>query len=183
MFKISFILKKPLSPKISRIPGEVEAQERYKPKFFSIREAIFNLIHLIVLMELPGCLIGKNCTCQCKRYGSDTWGRKIPWRNGNPLQPSCLGNPMDSGAWQGHKWVGHDLATKQQSQIRVQIISKSVWKHKRHQIAKIILRKNRGRKIPWRNGNPLQPSCLGNPTDSGAWQGHKWVGHDLVTKQ
>ena len=37
--------------------------------------------------------------------------------NGNPLQYSCLGNPMDRGAWQamvhgGHKKVGEDLATK-----------------------------------------------------------------------
>ena len=29
------------------------------------------------------------------------WVGKIPWRrNGNPLQYSCLGNPMDTGAWQ-----------------------------------------------------------------------------------
>ena len=28
------------------------------------------------------------------------WIRKIPWRrNGNPLQVSCLENPMDRGAW------------------------------------------------------------------------------------
>ena len=38
------------------------------------------------------------------------------------------------------------------------------------------------------NGNPLQYSCLGNPTDRGAWQatvheGHKRVRHDLATKQ
>ena len=41
---------------------------------------------------------------------------------GNPLQYSCLGNPMDRGAWQTtvlggwthHKRVGHDLMTKQQ---------------------------------------------------------------------
>ena len=25
---------------------------------------------------------------------------KIPWRNGNPLQYSCLENPMDGRAWQ-----------------------------------------------------------------------------------
>ena len=38
--------------------------------------------------------------------------------NGNPLQYSCLGNPMDRGAWQatvpGVQRVGHDLAIKQQ---------------------------------------------------------------------
>ena len=37
--------------------------------------------------------------------------------NGNPLQDSCLGNPMDRGAWWGyspwgHKRVGHNLVTK-----------------------------------------------------------------------
>ena len=32
------------------------------------------------------------------------------------------------------------------------------------------------------NGNPLQDSCLENPTDKGAWHGVTRVGHDLVTK-
>ena len=27
------------------------------------------------------------------------WGRSPGERNGNPLQYSCLGNPMDRGAW------------------------------------------------------------------------------------
>ena len=40
--------------------------------------------------------------------------------NGNPLQYSCLENPMDKGAWQatvhGVTRVGHDLATKPLSQ-------------------------------------------------------------------
>ena len=31
--------------------------------------------------------------------------------NGNPLRYSCLGNPMDRGAWWGHKEVGHSWAT------------------------------------------------------------------------
>ena len=44
---------------------------------------------------------------------------EIPWEgNGNPLQYSCLGNPMDRGAWwasvHGIARVGHDLVTKQQ---------------------------------------------------------------------
>ena len=37
------------------------------------------------------------------------------------------------------------------------------------------------------NGNSLHYSCLGNPTDRGAWQatvhGVTRVGHDLATKQ
>ena len=36
--------------------------------------------------------------------------------NGNPLQYSCLGNPMDGGAWQASVYgvverAGHNLAT------------------------------------------------------------------------
>ena len=43
---------------------------------------------------------------------------KIPWRgNGNPLQNSCLENPMDKGAWQaivhGVASVGLTLATRE----------------------------------------------------------------------
>ena len=42
---------------------------------------------------------GKEPACQCrrcKRYGS----RRSPGKgNGNPLQYSCLGNPMDKGTW------------------------------------------------------------------------------------
>ena len=39
--------------------------------------------------------------------------------NGIPLQYSCLGNPMDRGAWWAYSpWgctrVGHDLVTEQQ---------------------------------------------------------------------
>ena len=44
-------------------------------------------------------------------------GRSPGEENGNPLQYSCLENPMHRGAWQatvhgGHKRVGHDLATE-----------------------------------------------------------------------
>ena len=43
-------------------------------------------------------------------------GRNPEEGNGNPLQYSCLENPMDRGAWQaivhGVPWVRHDLATK-----------------------------------------------------------------------
>ena len=43
-----------------------------------------------------------------------------------------------------------------------------------------------GRSLGEGNGNPLQYSCLENPTDRGAWQatvyGVARVGHDLATK-
>ena len=45
-------------------------------------------------------------------------GRAPREGNGNPLQYSCLENPMDRGAWQAiiHRVarIRHDLATKQQ---------------------------------------------------------------------
>ena len=46
-------------------------------------------------------------------------GRSPGEGTGNPLQYSCLGNPMNRGAWQAilhgaSKRVGHDLATRQQ---------------------------------------------------------------------
>jgi len=35
-----------------------------------------------------------------RRQGFKPWIRKISWRsNGNPLQYSSLGKPMDRGAW------------------------------------------------------------------------------------
>ena len=45
-------------------------------------------------------------------------GRSPGERNDNPLQHSCLGNPMDKGIWWatvhgGHKRVRHDFLTKQ----------------------------------------------------------------------
>ena len=47
-------------------------------------------------------------------------GRSPGERNGNPLQCSCLGNPMDRGAWRAtvHRVSGHELVTRQQ-QVRI----------------------------------------------------------------
>ena len=36
---------------------------------------------------------------QCRRHGFDPWVRKIPLEKGMATQDSCLGNPMDRGAW------------------------------------------------------------------------------------
>ena len=51
--------------------------------------------------------------------GSIPWLGRCPGEgNGNPLQYSCLGNPMDRGAWglqtMGLQRVGHKLEAKQQ---------------------------------------------------------------------
>ena len=49
---------------------------------------------------LPRGVRGKESTCQCRRLASiPESGRSPGVGNGNSLQHSCLGNPMDRGAW------------------------------------------------------------------------------------
>ena len=66
-------------------------------------------------------------------------GRSPGEGRGNPLQDSCLGNPMDRGAWRA---TVHGVT---QSWTR---LSDSTGEG---------------------NGTPLQYSCLENPMDRGAW--------------
>ena len=53
--------------------------------------------------SFPGGANGKEPACQCRRperHGFDPWVRRSPGgEHGNPLQYSCLENPMDRGAW------------------------------------------------------------------------------------
>ena len=54
-----------------------------------------------MLFRLPWWLSDKESTYQCRRHGFDLWSWRSPGEgNGNPLQYSSLGNPMDKGAWQ-----------------------------------------------------------------------------------
>ena len=59
---------------------------------------------------LPRWRSGKESNCQWRRRrkpGSvPGWGRSPGVRNGNPLQYSCLANPVDRGAWWASLW-GH----------------------------------------------------------------------------
>ena len=58
---------------------------------------------LKVTMGLPQWLSGKESACSAgvvRDVGSiPGWGRSCGGRHGNPLQYSCLENPMDRGAW------------------------------------------------------------------------------------
>ena len=58
-----------------------------------------SILHFIV----PGGASDKEPACQCRKHrrpGFNSWVRKIPGEgNGNPLQYSCLEDPMDKGAW------------------------------------------------------------------------------------
>ena len=71
-------------------------------------------------MGFPGGSVIKNLPANTGDAGSfPGLGRSPGGRNGNLLQYSCLGNPMDRGAWwatvpQGRKRSRQDLEAKQQ---------------------------------------------------------------------
>ena len=66
------------------------------------------------LLGLPGGSVVKNLPANVGDTGSISGLGRSPGKgNGNPLQYSCLVNPMDRGAWQaysplGRKRVGQD---------------------------------------------------------------------------
>ena len=69
------------------------------------------------MWDFPGVLDGKESSCIMGELGLIPGSaRSRGERNGNPLQYSCLENPMDRGAWQAgiHEVtrVGCDLVTK-----------------------------------------------------------------------
>ena len=52
------------------------------------------------VLRAPRRLTGKESACQRRRLKFDPEsGRSLGRGHGNPLQYSCLGNPMDRGAW------------------------------------------------------------------------------------
>ena len=55
---------------------------------------------VLLTMGFPGGSVVKNLPANAGNTGSiPELGRTPGEGNGNPLQYSCLGNPMDKGAW------------------------------------------------------------------------------------
>ena len=70
------------------------------------------------LMGFPHSSVSKESACNAEDLGLIPGSGRSPGEgNGYLLQYSCLGNPMDRGAWwatvQGVARVGHDLVTKE----------------------------------------------------------------------
>ena len=112
------------------------------------------------------------------------------YSSGDPLQYSCLENPMDAGAW----WAAvHGVA---KSRTRLSHFTFTDWRRQWHPTPVLLPGKSHGCRSlvgcsPWGcweldmterlhfhfslshigegNGNPLQCSCLENPKDGGAW--------------
>ena len=68
-------------------------------------------------LHFPGSSVGKESACNAGDLGTIPGLARSPGEgNGKPLQYSCLGNPMDRGAWQttvhGVTRVAHNLVVK-----------------------------------------------------------------------
>ena len=66
-----------------------------------------------IIRGFPHSSVAKESVCNARDPGSiPGWGRSPGEGNGNPLQYSCLKNPMDGGAWlatvYGVARVGHN---------------------------------------------------------------------------
>ena len=71
----------------------------------------------LTLLDFPGGSAGKESTCNAGDLGSiPGLGRSPGERKGNPLQYSCLGSPMDGGAW----WATVQGVSKSWTRLRNQ---------------------------------------------------------------
>jgi len=90
---------------------------------FSVKPCFLN----ILTQGFSGGLVGKETACNAGDLDSIPESGRSPGEgNGNPLQFSCLGNPMDRGQVTVHGviTVGHDLVTKPPPAAQVPL---SVW--------------------------------------------------------
>ena len=91
------------------------------------------LVYLIFIAThniygFPGGWMVKNLPANAGDSGLTLGSGRSPGEGNNPHQYSCLGNPMDRGAWlatvqKSLKRVRHDLETKQQQQYINSFIS------------------------------------------------------------
>ena len=77
------------------------------------------LPHLHTVLSVPHVVLVVNNlpanARRCRRFSSSPWIGKIPWRRAwNPLQCSCLENPVDRGAW----WATVHGVTKSQTRLK-----------------------------------------------------------------
>ena len=68
---------------------------------FLVRQKYISFLKYIYFMyDFPGGSDSKASACNAGELGSvPGWGRSPGEGNGDPLQYSCLENPMDRGAW------------------------------------------------------------------------------------
>ena len=91
------------------------------------------------MLSFPGGSDGKDSTCNAGDLSSiPGLGRSPGGGHGNPLQCSCLENPMDRGAWQAPQRVRHDWVTEHSTTQLIYYIW-SVFLHIAKEFSKVIL--------------------------------------------
>ena len=110
-------------PGLGRSPGEGKG---YPLQYSGLENSMDHIVHGVAESQtqlsdfhfaLLGGSVGKETACNAGDPGLILGSGRSPGeRNGNPLQYSCLENPMDRGSWQatvhGVTTVGHDSVTK-----------------------------------------------------------------------
>ena len=73
---------------------------RVLPRNRTNRMCITCIYDVCMYVGLPWWLSDRESACQCNTCRFNPWVRRSSGEgNGNPLQYSCLGSPMDRGAW------------------------------------------------------------------------------------
>ena len=67
-------------------------------------------------MGFPGSSVVKNLPANVGDTGSIPGLGRFPEGNGNPVQYSCLGNPMDRGAW---RVIVHEVTKESDTTLRL----------------------------------------------------------------
>ena len=87
--------------------------------------------------RLPWCLRGWRIRLQCQIPEFNPWVGKIPGEeNGNPLQYSCLENPIDRGAWSAtiHGVTESQTQLKQRSMHTCMVVVSFIFLRKLHTV-------------------------------------------------
>ena len=95
----------------------------------SLQFALSFAVNLKLLLGFLHSSVGKESACNAGDLNSiPGLGRSPGEGNGNPLQCSCLENPMDRGAWwatvHGTARVGHELPTNSKTVLKIKLMLK-----------------------------------------------------------
>ena len=83
-------------------------------RYYSKKEKIEYLYKITVIEGFPGGLNSKESACNVGHLGLILGSGRAPGKgNGNPLQYSCLENPVVRGAW----WATVQWVTKSQTRL------------------------------------------------------------------
>ena len=133
-----------------------------------------NIFWHCLSLGFPGGSEGKASACNARDLDSIPGsGRSPAERNGNPLQDSCLENPMDRGAW----WATVHGVAKSRTRLSnftyyffLNFPGGSEGKASACNAGDLGSIPGSGRSPGEGSGNLLQYSCLENPMDREAWR-------------